>query len=119
MRAADFLEPNGSSLSVALSPVLVRLIGRYSCNRIAPRCLWLLTLAFVRAIGRVSCNRIALVALGIGFGPWERPTICATASTLANWICLPPAVVRAFSRFYWNCGPLGVFAALINEHLVL
>ena len=75
MRAADFLEPNVSSLSMALSPVLVRLVGWYSCKRITPRCLWLLTLDLVRAMGRVSCNRIALVALGIGFGPWERPTI--------------------------------------------
>ncbi len=75
MRTADFLESNVSSLSIALSPVLVRLIGRYFCNRITPRCLWLLTLAFVRAIGRVSCNRLigrylepCLIANG--FCPW-------------------------------------------------
>ena len=84
MRAADFLEPNGSSLSIALSPVLVRLIGRYSCNRIAPRCLWLLTLAFVRAVGRVSCNRVALVALGFWMWSVGSADFSGTASTIAN-----------------------------------
>ena len=99
MRVAEFLEPNGSSLSIALSPVLVRLIGRYSCNRSAPRCLCLLTLGVVRAIGRVSYNRIALVALGIAlvrgsgrlFVEPHRPSLIRSASCGA---CVQPILLE-------------------------
>ncbi len=76
MRAADFLESNVSSLSIALSPVLVCLIGRHSCNRITPRCLWLLTLAFVRAIGRPSLLLALFWSVGAADYLWNRIDPC-------------------------------------------